>query len=55
MSRCVQILTTKEARMSEQPHTLTPEKHALYVHARQIMGRPGGVRRSGHRPSRRIG
>jgi hypothetical protein len=28
--------------MSERPHDLTPEKHALYVHARQIMGRPGG-------------
>jgi hypothetical protein len=28
--------------MSERPHDLTPEKHALYVHARQIIGRPGG-------------
>ena len=28
--------------MLERPHNLTPEKHALYVHARQIMGRPGG-------------
>jgi hypothetical protein len=28
--------------MSERPHNLTPEKHALYVHACQIMGRSGG-------------
>ena len=24
--------------MSERPHYLPPEKHALYIHARQIMG-----------------
>jgi hypothetical protein len=35
-------IITREARMSERPHDLTPEKHALYVHAHQIMGRPGG-------------
>ena len=28
--------------MSERLPNLTSEKHALYVHARQIMGRPGG-------------
>jgi hypothetical protein len=28
--------------MSARSHNLTSEKHVLYVHARQIMGRPGG-------------
>jgi len=38
----VRIITIKEARMLRWPHDLLPEKHALYVQARQIMGRPGG-------------
>jgi hypothetical protein len=38
----VRIIAIKEARMLRWPHDLPPEKHALYVQARQIMGRPGG-------------